>query len=85
MSRFPPVSVFEVGQRVVVAETYSGAGCNHDMRGCYGHIVAEPYSMHNQTPFFLVALTGHINGKPVHPDRRADRFPLYKFEMEHAD
>lgn len=84
MSRFPPVSVFEVGQRVVVAETYSGAGCNHDMKGYYGHVAALPC---DGDDYIYVTLAGRTNGEPIHPHRvgRLTRFPLYEFELEHAD
>jgi hypothetical protein len=81
------MSVFSVGQRVVVTATYRGAGCNHDMMGYYGHVAALPCDDDIYDDYIYVNLIGRTNGQPIHPHRvgRIDRFPLYEFELEHAD
>lgn len=75
---------FTVGDRIVVTEKYRGAGCNHDMRGYYGHVAALPC---DDDDCIYVNLIGRTNGEPIHPHRvgRIDRFPVYDGEIEHAD
>lgn len=78
-------TLFAVGDRIVVTDKYRGAGCNHDMIGYYGHIVALPAEV-GET-FYYAKLIGRTSGQPIHPHRvgKIDRFPLYAFEIEHAD
>ena len=75
---------FAVGDRVVVTEKYRGAGCNHDMRGYYGHVVELPV---DDDDYIYADLIGRTNGEPIHPHRvgRVHRFPFYEFELEHVD
>lgn len=76
---------FNVGDRIVVTDKYRGAGCNHDMIGYYGHVAASPSETGES--FYYVNLTGRTSGEPIHPHRvgRIERFPVYAFEIEHAD
>lgn len=81
---------FAVGDRVVVTDKYRGAGCNHGAIGYYGHIVK--LGCHDRDPLgpmAHVAFQGRING-PAEDYylgfATAEKpFPLYEFEIEHAD
>lgn len=82
---------FAEGDRVVVSERYRGAGCNHGAIGYYGHVIridpkepGDPFG-----PCINVAFRGRVNNLPTeewylsHDERNP--FPLYEFELDHAD
>ena len=82
---------FAVGDHVVVSERYRGAGCNHGAIGYYGHIVRLGQHDHDPSgPMAHVAFQGRVNGLPADDYylsfATAEKpFPLYEFEIEHAD
>jgi len=81
---------YAVGDRVVVTEKYRGAGGNHGAIGYYGHVIriTRPFPGESR-PTVHVAFQGRVNG-PVDDYYLSFRtptngFPLYEFEIEHAD
>lgn len=81
---------FAVGDRVVVNERYRGAGCNHGAIGYYGHVVGLDPQGDGFQPVIQVAFRGHINGLTPANDYYIQfddtrPFPLYPFELDHAD
>lgn len=81
---------FAVGDRVVVTEKYRGAGCNHGAIGYYGHVTKLTRTPRDPLGTMVhVAFQGRIDG-PAEDYylgfATAEKpFPLYEFEIEHAD
>jgi hypothetical protein len=72
----------------VVTEKYRGAGCNHGAIGYYGHVTE--LARDGTRPMAHVAFQGRVSGLPAEDYylgfATAEKpFPLYEFEIEHAD
>lgn len=79
---------YAVGDRVVVTENYRGAGCNHGAIGYYGHVTKIERGGTGRMVY--VAFLGRVDGLPAEDYylgfATAEKpFPLYEFEIEHAD